>query len=103
MFLNSWSAPARSRLVATYLLVCACADPLSPEECGALLDRYVVLLTESDRVGTTESEVLKMKARARDLAARDPAFRRCSQQVSRSQLECALGADTVDRFEQCML
>ncbi|HEY8947151.1 MAG TPA: hypothetical protein VIM73_23065 [Polyangiaceae bacterium] len=91
---------------ATILLAalsCACSEPLSAEECGALLDQYVSLLAQSDRPGTTESEVLKLKAQARDKASRDPSFRRCSREVSRSQFECALEAETADRFEQCML
>jgi hypothetical protein len=85
------------------LLLCACDEPLRAEECAALLDRYVSLLAASDRPGTTEAEVLKLQAQAREKAGHDPAFRRCSREVSRSQYECALRADTADRFEQCML
>lgn len=81
----------------------ACAERLRPDECAALLDRYVNLLARSDRPGTTEGEILKLQVQAREKAASDPAFRRCSQEVSRRQFECALKADSADRFEQCML
>lgn len=88
---------------ALVVLATACAEPLGPEECGALLDRYVTLLVQSDRPSTSEGELLKLKAQAREKAARDPAFRRCASEVSRRQFECALEADTADRFEQCLL
>jgi hypothetical protein len=83
--------------------LCGCAEPLGPDECNALLDQYVRLLAQSDRPGTTDAEVLKLKAQAREKAARDPAFARCSSAVSRRQFECALNADSADRFEQCLL
>ena len=81
----------------------ACAERLRPDECAALLDQYVNLLARSDRPGTTEGEILKLQMQAREKAANDPAFRRCSREVSRRQFECALEAHSTDRFEQCML
>lgn len=81
----------------------SCDEPLATEECRALLDQYVALLASSDRPGTTETDLLKLKAEAREKAARDPAFRECPQRVSRRQFECAMRADHVDRLEQCLL
>lgn len=80
-----------------------CSEPLTPGECGALLDQYVTVLAQSDRPGTTEPELLKLKAQGRERAARDPAFRECSERVSRRQFECAMTAENTDRFEQCLL
>lgn len=81
----------------------SCRKAPTAEECGALLDQYVQLLVKSDRAITSEAEVLKLQAQAREKAARDPAFQRCSEELSRAELECALRADTADRFEQCLL
>ncbi len=80
-----------------------CGEPLQSAECTALLDRYVTLLAESDRPSTTEADLLKLRAQARETAARDPAFQRCSERVSRRQFECAMRAAHVDRLEQCLL
>jgi hypothetical protein len=80
-----------------------CSEPLSSEECSALLDHYVTLLAASDRPGSNDTEVLRLRAQAREKAARDPAFRRCSREVSRSKFECAIKADSADHLEQCLL
>ncbi|HLV68169.1 MAG TPA: hypothetical protein VKY73_20270 [Polyangiaceae bacterium] len=95
---------ARSALLGYAALVSAgCSEPLSASECGALLDRYVVLLAASDRPELGEVRRLELKARARESAARDPAFQRCTREVSRGQFECAMSAPDVDRLEQCLL
>ena len=80
-----------------------CREPLAAGECRALLDSYVTLLASSDRPGTSEADLLKLKAEAREKALRDPAFAHCSRRVSRRQFECAMRADHVDRLEQCLL
>lgn len=85
------------------LLSFGCGKPPTEQECVALLDRYVQLLVQSDRPGTSDAEVLKLQAQAREKAARAPTFARCADEVSREDLECALRADTADRFEQCLL
>ena len=81
----------------------ACAEPLSHEECETLLDRYVSLLVASDRPHTGEAERVRLKMQARDKARRDPAFGRCSREVSRGQFQCAMKAENADRLEQCLL
>ena len=93
----------RAALLLLLAVLAGCREPLAGEECERLLDRYVTLLASSDRAGTTEAELLKLKAEARQKAARDPAFRACSERVSRRQFECAMRADHVDRLEQCLL
>lgn len=80
-----------------------CSEPLSAEECSALLDHYVTVLAASDRPGTNDTELVRLRAQAREKAARDPAFRRCAHEVSRSKFECAMKAASADHLEQCML
>ncbi|HYO96929.1 MAG TPA: hypothetical protein VER33_20600 [Polyangiaceae bacterium] len=91
------------------LLACGCAamlggcgEPLRQDECVALLEQYVTLLSRSDRPATSDAELLKLQTEARVKAARDPAFKRCSSAVSRRKFECAMSAADVDRFEQCL-
>jgi hypothetical protein len=81
----------------------SCSEPLSAEECDALLDHYVTLLAASDRPGSNDTELVRIRAQAREKAGRDPAFRRCSREVSRSKFECAIKADSADHLEQCLL
>jgi hypothetical protein len=80
-----------------------CSQPLSAEECNGLLDHYVSLLAASDRPGTSDIELLRLQAEARQKALHDPAFRRCASEVSRRKFECAMQAPSADRLEQCLL
>jgi hypothetical protein len=80
----------------------ACGKPVTPEECQALLDRYVEKLVGSDRPGTSASEVFRLKHETRKKAQADPEFRNCRSEVSRRQMDCALEAETVDRMEICL-
>jgi hypothetical protein len=97
------SVRAPLTLALASFCVFSCAEPLSEEECGSLLDRYVAVLAGSDRPGTTDSELVRLKAQAREKAAHDPSFRKCASRVSRSQFQCAMKADSADRLEQCLL
>lgn len=94
---------ARRLVLGTLILPLGCSKPPTQQECVALLDHYVALLVKSDRPGTSDAEVLKLQAQAREKALRAPTFQQCSDEVSRGELECALRADTADRFEQCLL
>jgi hypothetical protein len=80
-----------------------CSEPLSSEECNTLLDHYVTLLAASDRPGTNDLELVRLRAQAREKAARDPAFHRCAREVPRSKFECAMRAASADHLEQCLL
>ena len=86
-----------------FLLLSSCGKPLSAEECNALLDRYVTLLAASDRPGTTDVELVRLRAQAREKAATAPAFRRCGKEVARRKFECAMRAPNADVLEQCLL
>jgi hypothetical protein len=93
-----WAVP-----LASLCSVFGCSEPLSKEECNALLDHYVSLLAASDRPGTNDVELVRLRAQARDKAAKDPAFRRCAHEVTRGRFECAMRADSADHLEQCLL
>lgn len=87
----------------THGALCGCGARPNASECAALLDRYVTLLANSDRPATSEVELLRLRAEARQKAAKDPAFRNCPREVTRRMWDCAMDAANVDRFEQCLL
>jgi hypothetical protein len=89
-------------LAVTLSAVAGCGKPVAEPECAALLDRYVEKLVGSDRPEVGPAELLRLKAEARATASRDPAFRDCTQAVSRRQMDCAMRAETVDRMEICL-
>ncbi len=97
------------RVIGAGALACAalgalgCSKPLQPNECKALLDRYVELLVHADHPDAGGDEIVRLQAEARTEAAGDPAFARCSNEVSRSQYECAMQATNPDQLEQCLM
>lgn len=93
----------RLALCAAACPLFGCSVPLNPEECNTLLDHYVALLVSSDRPGTSDMELVRLKAAAREKAARDPAFLRCKSEVPRRKFDCAMQASSADKLEQCML
>ena len=93
----------RAGALAISLATLSCSRSLTPAECDALLDRYVEKLVGSDRPGTPASELIELQRKARQKAAKDPAFAACRSEVSRKKFECAMQAETVDRMEICLL
>ncbi len=85
------------------LLTSACTKPLSESECEALLIHYTDRLLVADRSDTSTEERARMKVEVRQLAARDPAFQRCSESVSRTAYHCSMAAGSVDEVERCLL
>jgi hypothetical protein len=92
----------RFGLATLLCLLCGC-QPVSEAECERMLLRYVDLLAASDRPESSPEERERMREQARSLGRRDPTVRRCSEQVSRQEFECAMKAPTTDLFEQCLM
>lgn len=80
-----------------------CGKPLSQEECNRLLDHYTDKQIDQARPSTGPGERARLLMEAREKAAIDPAFATCSEEVSRSQFECAMAAGTADAIERCLL
>jgi hypothetical protein len=85
------------------LLLSSCGKRVEPGECGKLLDHYVELLLRDDRPKSSAGEILRLQQEARKKAESDPAFRECSDRVSRRKFECAMEAQDANRLEQCLL
>lgn len=82
--------------------VSACKPKATRAECEALVDHYAALVvTEhfpdagADRI-TAEQEREKSEARG------DDAFKNCSSEVSRTELDCAMHAPTANALEKCL-
>ena len=88
---------------ALLLLTAGCGRPPDHRECQRLLDHYVELLLREDRPGTSAGEILRLQQEARKKAELDPAFRECSQRVSRRSYSCAMAAQDANKLEQCLL
>jgi hypothetical protein len=90
-------------LGATLLGLTGCAKPLSRDECDQLLDRYATRMTNEDRPGTSPAEQARILEKVRKNAAKDPAFISCTEEISRSQFECAMASNDLNQMERCLL
>jgi hypothetical protein len=84
------------------LLASACGRHATPEECSALLDRYVELLVRQQDPKAPDTEIAMQKERTRAKAQTEPAFASCPQEVPAKSAHCAMSAVNVDEFEKCL-
>ena len=68
-----------------------------------MLDRYVELLMKESAPKADPAEVDRKKAELRARSRDDPQFHACTEEVTKSQLDCALAAPNADVLEQCLV
>lgn len=89
--------------LAAACAVVACSEPITPDECTALLDRYTELLARAHDPRVSAERVLRMQQEARAKALASPEFARCTSRVPRRKWRCAMSAPTADEIERCLL
>jgi len=86
------------------LPLCGCRSPrVTPQECTALLDRYVEQLLRRDDPDASPSLIEKKQAEARQKAASHHDFLRCPERVSHEEMQCALHSANADATERCLV
>lgn len=76
----------------------ACAHKPTTGECDAMLDRYLALTEEDSRAAVRDDHI----ARRRASLAYVSAEKRCTEEVSASELACAMKAPTGNDWEACI-
>jgi hypothetical protein len=100
--------PALGRMLALALLAAAaCALPgckakATPTECDALLDRYAALMVTETLPDAGPDRIKAEQEHAKTEARGDDAFKNCSSEVSRPELDCAMHAATTSAIEKCL-
>jgi hypothetical protein len=84
------------------LLIGACGQSLSQEECFKLLEHYTDKQIDQARPSTRSADRSVLLEQARTRAATDPEFATC-RTLSRSAYDCAMAADSADAIERCLL
>lgn len=82
---------------------CRRGPPVTSEECDRLLDRYVELLLRQDDPKVGSAEINRHQVETRIRAASSGPFHRCTREVSRAQMDCALAAYNPDEIERCLV
>ena len=90
------------------VLVCACVagagcrPKASSAECDQLLDRYAQLVVTEQFPDASAEQVMAERDRERKEARADDAFKNCSSEVGRAELDCAMRAQSANAFEKCL-
>ncbi len=79
-----------------------CRPKVTPLECDTLLDRYARLVVTETYPDASAERVSLEEQRERVEARGDDAFKNCSSEVSRSEFDCAMRAETADALEKCL-
>ncbi len=96
--------------LATHVRLGACALALlggckakaSTSECDTLIDRYATLVVTETFPDAGPERIKAEQERERTEARGDDAFKNCSSEVSRAELDCAMHAKTSGAFEKCL-
>jgi hypothetical protein len=88
--------------LALALASAGCKPKASSSECDALLDRYAQLVVVEKFPDASSEQIEGERARERTEARGDDAFKNCSSEVSRAELECAMKATTPDAMLKCL-
>jgi hypothetical protein len=102
------TALAITALSLNALALTGCSKKVTPDECEAMLDRYLDLSMAPDpelaRMPQQQVEgvISARKAERRSDHAYLQARARCAAEVSRAELECAMKAPTANDWEACI-
>jgi hypothetical protein len=80
----------------------ACRPKVTSVECETLLDRYAQLVVTETYPDASADRISVEEQRERGEARGDDAFKNCSSEVSPSEFECAMKANSADALEKCL-
>jgi hypothetical protein len=95
-------ACAAGTLLLACVLVAACKQKASPAECDQMLERYARLVVLEKYPDAGPDLIRKVQEQEKSEARTDDAFKNCSSEVSRAELDCAMKAATPDAIEKCL-
>jgi hypothetical protein len=95
-------------LAALSLSVGGCHKKIRPEECAAMLDRYIDMVVAADpavrNVPPAQASAVRETKKAAKKAEANYAHvqGRCESEVSRGEYDCAMAAKNADEWEACI-
>jgi len=80
----------------------ACKPKVTARECDTLLERYARLVVVQAHPDASAEQISAEEQRERTEARGDDAFKNCRSEVSRSEFDCAMKAESADALEKCL-
>ena len=93
-FWRAWAA-----LAGVGVLAAGCRPKATAGECDELLDRYAQLVVTEQFPDASAQQVKTERDRERSEARADDAFKNCSSEVGRAELQCSMHAPNANAFE----
>ncbi len=88
--------------IAGLALLAGCKAKATSAQCDELLDRYAQLVVLERYPDASVGQIEAERARERGEARGDDAFKNCSSEVSRAELECAMKAGKAEGVLKCL-
>ncbi len=79
-----------------------CKPKATPSECDALVERYASLVVKEAFPDAGADRIRAEQEREKSEARGDDAFKNCSSEVSRAEMECAMHAASASALEKCL-
>ena len=95
--------PALTRVgLALALAATGCKHRVTQADCDALVEHYAELVVRERFPDASADQLAAERTREKSEARGDDAFKNCTAEVQRAELDCALRATTPDAVEKCL-
>jgi hypothetical protein len=95
-------------LLALAPLFPACQKRIRPEECTAMLDRYIDMVVEADIAArhVPQEQIAAVRGVKKAAKKAEASYvhvqARCESEVTRKEYDCAMAAKNADEWEACI-
>ena len=80
----------------------ACKHRVTQADCDAILDHYAELVVREREPDASLEQLATERTREKTEARGDDAFKNCTAEIQRADLDCALRASSPDAVEKCL-
>ncbi len=88
--------------LAMFVFIADCKKKVSPAQCDAIVERYAELVVKEKMPDASATDVARERAREKNEAHGDDAFKNCASELQVDDYECAMKAPTPDALEKCL-
>ena len=82
--------------------VVSCKPKATGAQCDQLLERYAQLVVTERFADASADQIKAEREREKSEARGDDAFKNCSSEVSQTEFDCAMRAQSADAVEKCL-
>lgn len=84
------------------LALVGCKQKVTTSQCDAIVERYAELVVKESMPDASAETIAKERAREKNEAHGDDAFKNCTSEVQPADYDCAMKATSADALEKCL-